>query len=355
MERFALEEQAVPFANSILLSDIPNTCGQCVRSSNPTPASGLLREHGVNSLHPVSDTEKANRRLLDQLSKSQIYQDYERAFSTATGLPLTLRSVDAWQVAHHGKKEQNPFCALMAKTSRTCAACLEVQQKLSNPKTDEAVSVTCFAGMCDSAVPIRIGKELLGFLQTGQIFTKKPSKAQFDRASRQLLEWGVKGDFKQIEEAYFHTRVITPKQYEAMVSMLSIFGQHLSQISNQLAVQQENSEPPVITRAKQFIQDHQTDDLSLGQVAQAVNTSSFYFCKLFKKATGINFTEYVSRVRVEKAKNLLLNPNLRISEIAYEVGFQSLTHFNRVFRKLVGQSPTEHREKLPHFNAAKRN
>ena len=49
---------------------------------------------------------------------------------------------------------------------------------------------------------------------------------------------------------------------------------------------------------------------------------------------------------IEKAKNLLLNPNLRVSEIAFEVGFQSLTHFNRVFKKLLGQSPTEYRAQL---------
>jgi AraC-like DNA-binding protein len=86
--------------------------------------------------------------------------------------------------------------------------------------------------------------------------------------------------------------------------------------------------------------------LSLGQVAKAVNTSTFYFCKMFKKATGLNFTDYVSRLRIEKAKNLLLNRNLRVSEIAYEVGFQSLTHFNRVFKRIMGQSPTEYREQL---------
>jgi len=86
--------------------------------------------------------------------------------------------------------------------------------------------------------------------------------------------------------------------------------------------------------------------LSLGQVAKAVNMSTFYFCKMFKKITGINFTDYLSRVRIEKAKNLLLNPNLRISEIAYEVGFQSLTHFNRVFKKITGQSPTQYRGQL---------
>ena len=63
--------------------------------------------------------------------------------------------------------------------------------------------------------------------------------------------------------------------------------------------------------------------------------------------TGATFTEFVSRTRIERAKNLLLNPNLRISEIAYEIGFQSLTHFNRVFRKIVGESPTDYRGHLP--------
>ena len=118
-------------------------------------------------------------------------------------------------------------------------------------------------------------------------------------------------------------------------------------ISNQITVRQANAEPPVITKARQYIEAHHTEELSLGQVAQAVHTSVFYFCKMFKKATGINFTEFVSRTRVEKSKNLLLNPNLRVSEIAYEVGFQSLTHFNRIFKRIVGQSPTEYRSQLP--------
>jgi len=130
------------------------------------------------------------------------------------------------------------------------------------------------------------------------------------------------------------------------VKLLSIFAEHLSTLSNRLIVQQENAEPPVITRAKEYIQEHHTEELSLSQVAKAVNTSTFYFCKIFKKLTGVNFTDYVSRIRIEKSKNLLLNPNLRVSEIAFEVGFQSLTHFNRVFKKILGQSPTEYRAQL---------
>ena len=197
--------------------------------------------------------------------------------------------------------------------------------------------------MSDTAVPVRLGENLIGFLQTGQVFRRKPSEAQFTRVSRQLTEWGLEAGNNEVRDAYFSTRVLTRRQHDAMVMLLKIFAMHLSSVSNQVLVRQENSEPPMITRARDFISKNQGEALSLGQVARAVNTSTFYFCKMFKKATGLNFTDYVSRTRIEKAKNLLLNPNLRVSEIAFEVGFQSLTHFNRVFKKLSGESPTTYR------------
>ncbi len=58
-----------------------------------------------------------------------------------------------------------------------------------------------------------------------------------------------------------------------------------------------------------------------------------------RRLTGLTFVTYLSHLRIEKAKLLLYNKELRVSEIAYEVGFQSLTHFNRIFHKLVGHSP----------------
>ena len=237
----------------------------------------------------------------------------------------------------------------MAGQSRSCAACIEVQEKLSRTCRDHPNTVACFAGLSDTAVPIKTGEKLVGFLQTGQISLKKPSRRQFDRTAAQLLEWGLNVDLKQLEEAYFHTRVLTPRQYQSMVRLLVIFGQHLSLVSNQLLVRQANLEPPAVTRAREFIGVHQSEKLSLGAVARAVNTSTFYFCKMFKKATGLHFTDYLARVRIEKAKNLLLNPNRRVSEIAYAVGFQSLTHFNRVFKKIEGLAPTAYRKKLPRF------
>ena len=288
----------------------------------------------------------AERGLIEALSNSKIFQDYERAFTEATGLPVALRAVESWQLPHHGQRNESPFCALVLETSRACASCLQVQEKLAAAAVDEAHTVSCPAGLCDTAVPVRLGDRLIGFLQTGQVFRKAPTRAQFERTLRLVAEWGVQVDSSTLEQAYFSTPVVPSKKHEAVIKLLSVFAQHLSMLTNQVVLQQDNAEPPVIARAKEYIHEHQTDNLRLGHVAKAVNTSTFYFCKMFKKVTGINFTDYLSRVRIEKSKNLLLNPNLRVSEIAFEVGFQSLTHFNRVFKKILGQSPTEYRSQL---------
>lgn len=286
------------------------------------------------------------KHLIEALASSKIYQDYERAFSEMTGMPMMLRTVESWQLPHHGKRFENPFCAILAQKSRACAACLQTQQKLSETAAHEAKTVTCQAGLCDTAVPVRMGGQLIGFLTTGQVFRKKPTEAQFKRTVKLLAEWGVQADMKELRAAFFDTRVLSARQHESTIKLLTIFAEHLSMVSNQIVVREQNAEPPVIARAKQFIADHQTEELSLDQVAKSVNTSKFYFCKIFKKATGVNFTDYVSRIRTERAKNLMLNPNLRVSEIAYEVGFQSLTHFNRVFKRILGRSPTDYRDQL---------
>jgi AraC-like DNA-binding protein/ligand-binding sensor protein len=277
---------------------------------------------------------------------SKIFQDYEKAFSETTGLPVSLRPVESWQLPHHGKRHENPLCAALAGKSRSCATCLQIQQQLSDGARFEPATVTCQMGLVDTAVPVRLGEQLIGFLQTGQVLKKAATPAQVDRTAVLLTEWGLQISRERLQGIYSATRVFSSKQYDAMIKLLGIFAEHISVVSNRIVVHRENSESPVIRRAREFIVENQTEDLSLGQVAKAVNTSTFHFCKMFKKATGLNFTEYVSRVRVEKARNLLLNPNLRISEIAYEVGFQSLTHFNRVFKKITGQSPTDYRSQL---------
>lgn len=289
----------------------------------------------------------ANGQLVDSLNRSELFQNYERAYTEATGLPVTIRPVETWQMPLHGKRGENRFCALMAGRSRTCAACLQTQERLARSAADRPATLTCLYGLCETAAPVKLGNQTIAFLQSGQVMPQRPTAHSFGRAVAIASDLGVDINTEEAREAYFATPVFSPRRLDSISSLLEIFADHLSMKSNQIVVQSTNSEPPVITKAKQYIREHHTEDLSLGQVAEAVHTSLFYFCKLFRKVTGTTFTEFVSRTRVEKAKNLLLNPNLRISEIAYAVGFQSLTHFNRVFKKVVGESPTRYRSNLP--------
>jgi AraC-like DNA-binding protein/ligand-binding sensor protein len=290
--------------------------------------------------------QSRSKSIVEHLKASQIWREYEKAFADATGLPLGLRPVETFQFPLAGHKNENPFCALLAQTNKSCSACLQMQQEIAEAAKGDAQTLRCFAGLCDTAIPVRVGENLIAFLQTGQVFLHPPSQSEFKRVTRQLLEWGREIDVHRIEEAYFQTRVIPKRQYESIVRLLVIFSQHLAALSNQLMVREEKAEAPMIARARSYIAGHQSEELSLKEVARAVNTSAFYFCKMFKQATGLTFTDYLARVRVEKVKNLLLNPHKRISEAAFEAGFQSLSQFNRVFKKIEGLSPSDFREQL---------
>jgi AraC-like DNA-binding protein len=103
------------------------------------------------------------------------------------------------------------------------------------------------------------------------------------------------------------------------------------------------AEPVAIWRARKFIEEHSREELSLTEVAKVVNMNASHLSENFKQVTGINFVEYVARTRFKTACDLLRNPNLRVSEIAFAAGFQSLSQFNRVFKTFSGKTPTEYR------------
>ena len=103
------------------------------------------------------------------------------------------------------------------------------------------------------------------------------------------------------------------------------------------------AEPVEIWKARKFIEEHSGEELSLSKLAKAVNTSANHLSEKFKQVTRVKFVDYIAQIRFEKARDLLQNSNLRISEIAFAVGFQSLSQFNRVFKKLTRKSPTQFR------------
>ncbi len=107
----------------------------------------------------------------------------------------------------------------------------------------------------------------------------------------------------------------------------------------------DNENRMVIMLAKQYINQHYNDNISLVEVADYLNISPQYLSTLFKKYTGENFINYITDLRIENSKRLLEQANLRVYEIAYKVGYVDSKHYIKVFKKLNGVTPNEYREK----------
>ncbi len=102
----------------------------------------------------------------------------------------------------------------------------------------------------------------------------------------------------------------------------------------------------IITKAKTFIEENYSKDISLDDVSRFVDISPYYFSKLFKEETGENFIEYLTNIRIEQAKKLLQRSDLSIKNICIDTGYSDPNYFSRIFKKQVGVTPTEYREKL---------
>ncbi|MDH6368940.1 two-component system response regulator YesN [Paenibacillus sp. PastF-3] len=98
--------------------------------------------------------------------------------------------------------------------------------------------------------------------------------------------------------------------------------------------------------ALQYVKEHYFEDLTLEKIASVVFLNPVYFSQLFKQKTGQGYKEYVTSLRLEQAKLLLVNSKLKVAEIAERIGYQDMRHFTQMFRKRFLVTPTEYRQQL---------
>jgi AraC-like DNA-binding protein/ligand-binding sensor protein len=291
--------------------------------------------------------EDSNDRLVRKLRDSSIYKIYEKAFREATGLTLMLQPVatESWRTPCQDGNSKNTFCQMLNSGSSACGACVRSRCGLAGGAEDRLNTVGCFAGMRESAIPIKIGNSTVAYLMTGQIFHQRPTAADFKKVATGLLEQGFSPDeVSAMKSKFLNSPVIEANRYTAMLTLLAAFAMQLAGLANGIMIENTKQEPSVVIKAKQYIMANLEESLSLETLADHVGVSPFYFCKIFKQATSMTFTEYVNRRRVERAKRRLMAHGSRVTEIAYDIGYQSLSQFNRSFLKYVGESPSKFRD-----------
>ena len=137
------------------------------------------------------------------------------------------------------------------------------------------------------------------------------------------------------------TEVMAIEDYELLRDW---FLDKMTKACESIRNRRNNQSETVVSKARTFIQENYCKDISLDDVSREVNVSPYYFSKLFKEEAGENFIEYLTRLRMEKARQMLAQTTASIKEISMSVGYTDPNYFSRIFKKQTEMTPREYRE-----------
>ncbi len=113
--------------------------------------------------------------------------------------------------------------------------------------------------------------------------------------------------------------------------------------SGDMDIRDEEASNTIVRDISDYISGHYKEDISLQDVASVLGYSDVYFCKIFKQNFGRNFITYLNNYRIERAKQLLADPDINIKDVSTEAGYRDANYFTRVFKRIVGTTPSEYR------------
>ncbi|MFB5196587.1 response regulator [Neobacillus sp. KR4-4] len=162
---------------------------------------------------------------------------------------------------------------------------------------------------------------------------KKAFDEMFILVSRMLHDLGI---------SYERTPAI--EESEDIMAIFEKGKAHLLAVVHQVQIWRNDHAKGMLHKAKEYIEIHYADSLTLEQVAEYVELSPFYFSKLFKDRFGMTFIDYLTEIRIKHAKAEMVDPGKSLKEICYSIGYKDPNYFSRVFKKHTGLSPTEFRK-----------
>lgn len=133
---------------------------------------------------------------------------------------------------------------------------------------------------------------------------------------------------------------------ESFGEMETLFTEEFARYSDVIRSTAISSDRKDILRAKEYIENHYTENLSLNVLAEEIHMNPYYFSSFFKKNTGENFKDYVNRVRIEHAVPMLIASDMKTYEIAEKVGFGDIRVFNAAFVKIYQETPGSYRKRV---------
>ncbi|HEY4391489.1 MAG TPA: AraC family transcriptional regulator [Paenibacillus sp.] len=156
------------------------------------------------------------------------------------------------------------------------------------------------------------------------------------------------GDINRFEDLNIAETEVSGRIEDKLFSSIRSDGEssYVDLAIRQIREEREQSTHNMLEKAVAYIHSKFQEDLSLEDAAEHVHLNPYYFSKLFKQQTGETFIDYVTRLRIDKAKEMIKDSGLSLKEVCYSVGYKDPNYFSRVFKKVTGVTPSEYRLQL---------
>ena len=235
------------------------------------------------------------------------------------------------QLPFHQQIHKCPICDLAKASPEGYAGCVRCRNTVLKwvIGRKKALCGLCAKGVYEYCHPVLLGTEVAAVVFIGNILTEDPW--QKERLQKHFQNPPLDTMEKSFSAARCRQTAVLVENY--IHFLLDRYGESCEAPANSL-----------IGNIKNYLQEMLLTDFSIGDIATVFNYNPKYLGRLFKSKTGYTLKEYSNVLKIERAKGLLARQDRSISDISSLAGYNNLTHFNRVFKKVTGQSPQEYRK-----------
>ena len=273
---------------------------------------------------------------------SSVINGYRVAFRCATGISFDVVPPD---VDMSAQTPRNMVCYLLGCTRAGRALCRNTHLRGRQQAEDERgpVQVRCFTGLTHVAAPVESHGRIVALLWSEEVFCRPPTRGNFASASAPIRHELDPAREREARCAYFALPIITAERQVLAMNLLGELARLLVEEDCRSIAISKSAEPAAVANAKRFIHANIGVPISPRDVVRHLVINQSYFCRLFKRTTRLKLSEYILRNRLEDVRKRLVHSSLLITEVAEMAGFNSIPHFNRVFKRNLGMSPTQYR------------
>ncbi len=299
----------------------------------------------VSGVAKLETTPAGNDSGWEPLAASAQVREQQAAFTCATGLPLTLLPPSA----HPGGPEVEAYCVrgCLGEPSGTLCRRTLRRAEARAVRGGGPIQYRCPSGLLKILVPVFVQGRHVANLLAGPFTLRALNRRGLAELMERLSGEGLGDRQPELETTWRHAPRVDAEKGRAVARLLDMFARYLQGLGREILAGRSPAErSPWLARIEAFLRENADRRVALREVAARVNLSPCHFCAVFKRQTGLTFTAYRNRLRLERAAELLREPGRRITEVAFEAGFDSIPYFNRAFRRRYGCSPTEYRRRV---------